>query len=99
MTSLLLENPLAVYLDDPKHSCSGIVIKDSRIFELLKVGQSPSIEIDQLFDCSNYVVLPGLINSHHHFYQTLTRAYPSALHLELFDWLKALYPVWSNLQP
>jgi 8-oxoguanine deaminase len=43
--------------------------------------------------------LPGLINTHHHFYQTLTRAYPEALNQELFPWLKSLYKVWANIQP
>ena len=45
------------------------------------------------------MVLPGLINTHHHFYQTLTRALPAALDRELFPWLKALYPVWARLTP
>ena len=45
------------------------------------------------------VVLPGLINTHHHFYQTLTRAVPAALDRELFPWLQALYPIWARLTP
>ena len=45
------------------------------------------------------MVLPGLINTHHHFYQTLTRALPAALDRELFPWLQALYPVWARLTP
>ena len=44
-------------------------------------------------------MLPGLINTHHHFYQTLTRALPAALDRELFPWLKALYPIWAGLTP
>jgi 8-oxoguanine deaminase len=44
-------------------------------------------------------VLPGLINTHHHFYQTLTRAVPEALDRELFPWLQALYPIWARLTP
>ncbi|MFZ3357300.1 MAG: 8-oxoguanine deaminase, partial [Xanthobacteraceae bacterium] len=46
-----------------------------------------------------HVVLPGLINTHHHFYQTLTRATPAALDRELFPWLQALYPIWAHLTP
>ena len=42
---------------------------------------------------------PGLINTHHHFYQTLTRAVPAALDRELFPWLKALYPIWAKMTP
>ncbi len=45
------------------------------------------------------MVLPGLINTHHHFYQTLTRAVPAALDRELFPWLQALYPIWARLTP
>ena len=51
------------------------------------------------FDASAHVVLPGLINSHHHFYQTLTRACPPALDKPLFPWLEALYPIWARLRP
>ena len=48
---------------------------------------------------ASHVVLPGLINTHHHFYQTLTRASPAALDRELFPWLQALYPLWARLTP
>ena len=44
-------------------------------------------------------MLPGLINTHHHFFQTLTRATPAALDRELFPWLQALYPIWAGLTP
>jgi 8-oxoguanine deaminase len=52
-----------------------------------------------VFDASRHVVVPGLINTHHHFYQTLTRASPAALDRELFPWLQALYPLWARLTP
>lgn len=45
------------------------------------------------------MIIPGLINLHHHFYQTLTRVYPQALNKELFPWLKTLYPIWAGLTP
>jgi 8-oxoguanine deaminase len=52
-----------------------------------------------VFDAGRHVVLPGLINTHHHFYQTLTRATPAALDRTLFPWLQALYPIWARLTP
>ena len=52
-----------------------------------------------VYDAGAHVVLPGLINTHHHFYQTLTRALPAAMDRELFPWLQALYPVWARLTP
>ncbi len=51
------------------------------------------------FDASAHVVLPGLINTHHHFYQTLTRATPAAFDRTLFGWLRTLYPIWARLTP
>ena len=45
------------------------------------------------------MIIPGLINLHHHFYQTLTRVYPDALNKELFPWLQTLYPIWAKLSP
>lgn len=48
-------------------------------------------------NAENMIVLPGLVNTHHHFYQTLTRNLPKVQNSKLFDWLINLYPVWSNL--
>jgi 8-oxoguanine deaminase len=48
-------------------------------------------------DVSEHVLLPGLVNTHHHFFQTLTRAHPAGLNKKLFDWLAALYPVWDRI--
>ena len=56
----------------------------------------PPIEV---LDLSGYIVLPGLINTHHHFYQTLTRAVPAAQNANLFNWLKTLYPIWARMTP
>ncbi|WP_027859672.1 8-oxoguanine deaminase [Marinobacterium jannaschii] len=75
----------------------GIVITGSTISELIPAGASPSSPVDEVFDAAEHVLLPGLINAHHHFYQTLTRAFPAALNKELFPWLKSLYPVWAEL--
>jgi 8-oxoguanine deaminase len=78
-------------------AAGGIVVEGARIVELVQRGKTPLH--DTMFDASAHVVLPGLINTHHHFYQTLTRAHPQAINKELFDWLKALYPVWARLTP
>ena len=77
----------------------GIVVEGSRIVECLGVGAAPSAPVDETFDATRHVVLPGLINTHHHVFQTLTRAHPLALNKPLFPWLKALYAVWPRLTP
>ena len=48
---------------------------------------------------TGHVLIPGLINTHHHMFQSLTRALPAAQNAELFDWLTALFPVWQNITP
>ncbi|MDO6420174.1 8-oxoguanine deaminase [Amphritea sp. 2_MG-2023] len=78
-------------------SAGGVVIENQLITEVLARGEEPSLPVDEVFDASEHVMLPGLINSHHHFYQTLTRAFPQALNKSLFSWLKSLYPVWAKL--
>lgn len=84
-------------MEDSDASVSGLVIRDNVIEEILTSGQSPQHAIDLTMDASNLVVTPGLVNTHHHYYQTLTRAFPDALNKELFTWLKSLYPVWAGL--
>ena len=49
-----------------------------------------------VFDAARHVMIPGLVNTHHHVYQTLTRAHPAAINKELFPWLQALYPIWTR---
>src|SRR5258708_33132337 len=63
--------------------------------ELANLSQSA----DEVIDMTDHVVLPGLINTHHHMYQSLTRAIPAAQDRELFDWLTALYGIWRGLTP
>ena len=69
------------------------------IAELVPAGRAATIPDAAIFEAGRHVVLPGLINTHHHFFQTLTRAAPAALDRELFPWLQALYPIWSGLTP
>lgn len=93
-SALWLRNPLAVLGDAP----GGVVVQGGRIAELVPAGGTPTRPA-AVFDASRHVVLPGLINTHHHFYQTLTRCLPAALDRTLFGWLQALYPVWARLTP
>jgi 8-oxoguanine deaminase len=73
------------------------MVDGDRISEIVAAGSEPSKKPDRVFDATGLVIIPGLINTHHHFCQTLTRAYPGALNKELFDWLVSLYPVWAGL--
>ena len=79
----------------------GTVVDGSgRIAELVPSGGTPATACDLVFDASRHVVVPGLVNTHHHFFQTLTRAHPEAINKELFPWLKTLYPIWArNVKP
>ena len=93
---LWLKNPLAILADNAQ---GGIVVKGQKIIELVPQAQQPKCAYKAVMDCNELVILPGLINGHHHFYQTLTRALPQALNKPLFGWLKSLYPVWAGLEP
>ncbi len=94
--SVWIKDPLAILADGAER---GVVVREGRIVELVRAGGDPKTTGAKIFDAGDHVVLPGLINTHHHFYQTLTRAVPAALDRELFAWLKALYPVWARLTP
>ncbi len=92
-----IRHPLAVFTANDLDAGGGLVVRGDRIVEVVGTGAEPETPVDTVFDASGRVLLPGLINGHHHFYQTLTRAHPGALNKPLFDWLKTLYPVWANL--
>ncbi len=94
--ALWIKDPLSIFADGAER---GIVVQGGRIAELVPAGREPSTPDVKTFDTGEHVVLPGLINTHHHFYQTLTRAVPAALDRELFPWLQALYPIWARLTP
>ena len=80
-------------------------IRDGGLFArngfIEQIGKSEDLPetADQVLDLTGHVVLPGLINTHHHFYQTLTRAVPAAQNANLFNWLKTLYPIWAKMTP
>lgn len=75
-----------------------LYIKGKVIEQVGKTEDLPQ-EADEVIDASHHVVIPGLINTHHHMYQSLTRAIPSAQNGELFNWLTNLYPIWAGLTP
>ena len=91
-----IKNPLDCL--DPAYA-GGIVIQNDLIVELIRAGEQPLQAVDEVVDAHEHVLIPGLINSHHHFYQTLTRAFPAALNKNLFPWLQSLYPIWARLTP
>jgi len=97
--TIWIQSPRSIYTANQQNAENGIVIKNDKIIELVAAGQKPTSQIDTIFDASQHVVIPGLINTHHHFYQTLTRACPPALNKKLFPWLQTLYPIWADLQP
>ena len=94
--ALWIKDPLAILADGAER---GVVVKDGRIVELVAAGTAPATPDLAIFEAADHAVLPGLINTHHHFFQTLTRAAPAALDRELFAWLQALYPIWAELTP
>ncbi len=91
-----IKDPLGILADGAER---GVVVDTGRIVECVAQGGEPVTSDVTVFDASRHVVVPGLINTHHHFYQTLTRASPAALDRELFPWLQALYPLWARLTP
>jgi len=97
--ALWIRNPLAIHTANALDAHGGLVVDDGRIIELLGAGQQPSAPYGNVFDASEHVVVPGLINAHHHFYQTLTRAWAPVVSQPLFPWLTTLYPVWARLTP
>ncbi len=76
----------------------GLFARDGVIVQVGATAELP-VEADEILDLSGHVVLPGLVNTHHHLYQTLTRAVPAAQDADLFHWLKTLYPIWARLTP
>ncbi len=102
MASFLLKNIAEIVtMDEEESRLQGysILIKDNKIIEIAPEINLTGDEVEQVMDCSDYFLYPGLINTHHHFYQTLTRNIAQVQNLELFNWLKYLYPIWANLTP
>lgn len=105
MASLLIKNAHTVVTMDSarREIAHGAILVRNR--EIAWVGAMQALppelaeSAEETLDASNKVVLPGFVNTHHHFYQTLTRVIPAAQNAVLFDWLKTLYPIWAELTP
>jgi len=101
MSTLLVRHAqVLVTMDDGGSEIvdGGLYAVDGFIEQVGPTAELPATA-DEVVDLSGHVVLPGLINTHHHFYQTLTRAVPGAQDVGLFDWLRTLYPIWARLTP
>jgi 8-oxoguanine deaminase len=98
-TRLWIRNPQAVFTANALDASGGLVVSGGVIAEVLGAGQQPSAPCQETFDAGSHVLVPGLINTHHHFYQTLTRAWGPVVNAPLFPWLQNLYPVWARLTP
>ena len=99
MSSILIKNiKEIVTMDQERNRLKGysLLIKDNRVD---KIAQEIEFTADQVIDGADYFLYPGLINTHHHFYQTLTRNIAQVQNVELFNWLKYLYPIWARLTP
>ncbi len=101
MSTLLVKHAaILVTMDDHRREIAdgGLFIRDGFIEQVAPTSELPR-SADEVLDLSGHILLPGLVNTHHHFYQTLTRVVPAAQDANLFNWLKTLYPIWARLTP
>ena len=99
-TLLLANATLVATMDDVRREIhgGGVFIR-GHVIEAIGLPAELPAHADEVVDCRGKVVLPGLVNTHHHFFQTLTRALPAAQDADLFAWLAVHYPVWARLTP
>ncbi len=101
MSTLLLRNAdLLVTMDEERREIKdgAILLRDNVIQAVGRTSDLPG-QADRVIDLRGKMVLPGLVNTHHHLYQTLTRCLPSTQDAPLFAWLQNLYPIWAKLTP
>ena len=101
MATLLVKNAtLIVTMDGENHELkdSAIFCRDGFIEQIGAQSELPQTA-DRVIDLRDHIILPGLVNTHHHFYQTLTRALPACQDANLFNWLTALYLIWARMTP
>ncbi len=101
MSTLLIRNAtLLVTMDAQRREIAGggVFVRGNVIEAVGPSAQLPATA-DEVIDARDQIVVPGLVNTHHHMYQTLTRVIGPAQDSELFGWLRTLYPIWANLTP
>ncbi|NLE84206.1 MAG: 8-oxoguanine deaminase [Chloroflexi bacterium] len=101
MSTLLVKNAyLIVTMDkaDRELQDTAIFCRDGVIEQIGPSSELPQVA-DEVLDLQDHIVLPGMVNTHHHFYQSLTRALPGAQNANLFNWLTTLYPIWARMTP
>lgn len=101
MATLLVRNAhLLVTMDGERNEIAGggMFFRNGYI-ETIGPSELLPKEADEILDLTGHIVLPGLVNTHHHLYQTLTRVLPAAQDADLFTWLKTLYPIWARMMP
>jgi 8-oxoguanine deaminase len=98
--SLFLRNAHIVTMDQDRRELANADLHIANgIIQSVGPNLPIPLQVDETLDLSHHIVCPGFINTHHHMYQTLTRAVPEAQNASLFGWLKTLYPIWSRLTP
>lgn len=97
--TLLIKNArVVVTMDEQRREIDNgaIFVRGNVIEQVGPTSELPQVA-DEVIDAAGHVVMPGLVNTHHHMYQSLTRVIPAAQNGELFNWLQNLYPIWANL--
>jgi 8-oxoguanine deaminase len=108
MGTLLIHNARAIATFDNTNPAQSTELRDASIYiegnRIVFIGAAAdlppeALQADEVINACHHLVTPGLVNTHHHMYQSLTRAIPEVQNAELFGWLRGLYPIWAGLTP
>jgi len=99
--TLLIRNAACIATQDDagRELRNASILVRGNLIEAIGPADAMPLMADEVIDARGHLVVPGLINTHHHMYQSLTRAIPAVQNAELFSWLQGLYPIWSGLTP
>jgi cytosine/adenosine deaminase-related metal-dependent hydrolase len=101
MSTLLIRHAdlLLTMDDEDRRFADGALYAEDGVIRQVGPTAALPATADRIIEARGRIVIPGLINTHHHLYQTLTRAVPAAQNADLFHWLQTLYPIWARLTP